>query len=130
MNTTTQKMNLKEKILQVLTIKNLTFADLASYLTLSEAELDIVLKNNTIDIRTLEHISKELNIPLYSLFRENYEGFDFEKEPYDKVKSWNKAEAKYTPEVKAWRHELDELRAEVVKKNLLIDALEAQIIKK
>ena len=130
MNTTSQMMHLKEKILQVLTIKKLTYADLASCLSVTEAELDFALINKKLDIRTLELISKELSIPLYSFFRENFQEFDFENESFNKDNSWNIEEVKSSIELKALREELDELRAEVVKKNLLIDALEAQIIKK
>jgi transcriptional regulator with XRE-family HTH domain len=130
MKTITDMMNLKEKILQVLTVKKFTYADLASYLNISESELDFALENNTLEIRTLELISKELRIPLYSFFRENFDGFDYEKEPYYNVNIWSKEEAKFTLELKALRQELEELRAEVRQKDLLIDALEAQIIKK
>lgn len=130
MKTITDMMNLKEKILQVLEMKKFTYVELASYLTISEAELDYALENNTLEIRTLELISKELRIPLYSFFRENFEGFDFEKEPYYNVNIWSKEEAKFTLELKALRQEIEELRAEVRHKDLLIDALEAQIIKK
>lgn len=130
MKTIANMMNLKEKILQVLEMKKFTYADLASYLSISESELDYALENNTLEIRTLELISKELRIPLYSFFRENFEGFDFEKEPYYNVNIWSKEEAKFTLELKALRQEIEELRAEVRQKDLLIDALEAQIIKK
>ncbi|MCX6296073.1 MAG: hypothetical protein NTX97_08400 [Bacteroidetes bacterium] len=130
MRTLADMMNLKEKILQVLEMKKFTYADLASYLNISESELDYALENNTLEIRILELISKELRIPLYSFFRENFEGFDFEKEPYYNVNIWSKEEAKFTLELMALRQELDELRAEVRQKDLLIDALEAQIIKK
>ncbi|MBL0328996.1 MAG: hypothetical protein IPP64_06180 [Bacteroidetes bacterium] len=130
MKTVENMMNLKSKILQVLEMKKFTYADLASYLNISESELDYALENNTLEIRTLELISKELRIPLYSFFRENFEGFDFEKEPYYNVNIWSKEEAKFTLELKALRQEIEELRAEVRQKDLLIDALEAQIIKK
>jgi transcriptional regulator with XRE-family HTH domain len=123
-------MNLKEKILQVLKMKKFSYADLASYLHISESALDDALENNSLEIRTLELISKELRIPLYSFFRENFEGFDFEKEPYYNVNIWSKEEAKFSLELKALRQEMEDLKAEVRQKDLLIDALEAQIIKK
>ena len=123
-------MNLKEKILQVLEMKNYTYADLASHLSISESELDFAIENNTLEIRTLELISKELRIPLYSFFRENFEGFDFEKEPYYNVNIWSKEEEpKITPDVKALRQEIDALRADVLQKKLLIDKLESKIPK-
>lgn len=129
MKTKVAIMNLKEKILQVLEIKKFTYADLASYLNISESDLDFALENNTLEIRTLELISKELRIPLYSFFRENFEGFNFEKEPYYNVNIWSSEESKYTLELKALRQEIELLRAEARQKDLLIDALEEQITK-
>lgn len=129
MKTTVAIMNLKEKILQVLEMKKFTYADLASYLNISESELDFALENNTLEIRTLELISKELRIPLYSFFRENFEGFNFEKEPYYNVNIWSSEESKYTLELKALRQELEILRTEIRQRDLLIDALEEQITK-
>lgn len=122
-------MNLKAKILQVLEMKKFTYSDLASYLTISEKDLDFALENNTLEIRTLELISKELRIPLYSFFRENFDGFDFEKEPYYNVNIWSKEESKYTLELKALRQEIEQLRIDLRNKDLLIDALEAQVAK-
>lgn len=129
MKTDIEMMNLKERILQVLESKKFTYTDLASYLNISEADLDYALENNTLEIRTLELISKELRISLYSFFRENFEGFDFEKEPYYNVNIWSKEEAKFALELKALRQEVAELRAQVREKDLLIDALEDQITK-
>ncbi|MDQ3047510.1 MAG: hypothetical protein M3R27_08195 [Bacteroidota bacterium] len=120
---------MKDKILQVLELKKFTYADLASYLSMSEPDLDFALENNTLEIRTLELISKELRIPLYSFFRENFEGFDFEKEPYYNVNIWSKEEAKFTLELKALRQELDVLRSDLRQRDLLIEALENQITK-
>ncbi len=123
-------MKLKEKILQVLEKKNYTYAELAAHLSISETELDFAIENNTIEIRTLELISKELRIPLYSFFRENFEGFDFEKEPYYNVNIWSKEEeAKSPPDMKTLHQELEALRADLLKKDLLINALEAKIPK-
>jgi transcriptional regulator with XRE-family HTH domain len=127
--TTVQMVNLKSKILQVLEMKKFTYSDMASYLNISENDLDYALENNTLEIRTLELISKELRIPLYSFFRENFETFDFEKEPYYNVNIWSKEESKYTLELKALRQEIDQLRIDLRNKDLLIDALEAQVAK-
>ncbi|MCW3104113.1 MAG: hypothetical protein JWO09_2553 [Bacteroidetes bacterium] len=129
MKTTVEMVNLKSKILQVLEMKKFTYADMASYLNISENDLDYALENNTLEIRTLELISKELRIPLYSFFRENFEGFDFEKEPYYNVNIWSKEESKYTLELKALRQEIQQLRIDLRNKDLLIDALEAQVAK-
>lgn len=123
-------MNLKEKILQVLEKKNYTYAELAAYLSISEPELDFAIENNTIEIRTLELISKELRIPLYSFFREDFEGFDFEKESYYNENIWSKEEeAESVPDLKTLRQEIEALRADVLKKDMMINALEAKISK-
>ncbi len=129
MKTTTEIINLKSKILQVLEAKKFTYADLVSYLGMSEKDLDFALENNTLEIRTLELISKELRIPLYSFFRENFEGFDFEKEPYYNVNIWSKEENKNSLELKALRQEIELLRSELRNKELLIEALENQLSK-
>lgn len=123
-------MNLKEKILQVLDKKNYTYTELATYLSISEAELDFAIENNTIEIRTLELISKELRIPLYSFFRENFEGFDFEKESYYNENIWSKEEeSESIPDLRTLREEIEALRADVLKKDQLINALESKIAK-
>ncbi|MCE9537812.1 MAG: hypothetical protein K8R85_01150 [Bacteroidetes bacterium] len=123
-------MNLKEKILQVLEKKNYTYAELATYLSMSEPELDFAIENNTIEIRTLELISKELRIPLYSFFRENFDGFDFEKESYYNENIWSKEEeSESIPNLKTLRQEIEALRADVLKKDQLINALESKISK-
>ena len=122
--------NLKEKILHVLEMKNYTYADLASHLSISETDLDFAIENNTLEIRTLELISKELRIPLYSFFRENFEGFDFEKEPYYNVNIWSEEEVpKVAPDLKLLQQEIEALRADVRKKELLINNLESKIPK-
>ncbi|MFY9309478.1 MAG: hypothetical protein WAQ28_10570 [Bacteroidia bacterium] len=123
-------MQLKEKLLQVLEMKNYTYADLAAHLSISEDELDTAIENNTIEIRTLELISKELRIPLYSFFRENFEGFDFEKEPYYNVSIWDKEEEpKSIPDIKAMKREIEALRADLQKKENQIHELEEKLNK-
>ncbi|MCE3278675.1 MAG: hypothetical protein K0S44_866 [Bacteroidetes bacterium] len=129
MKTTVEMVNLKSKILQVLEMKKFTYADMASYLNISEEDLDYALETNTLEIRTLELISKELRIPLYSFFRENFETFDFSKEPYYNVNIWSKEDSKYALELKALRQEVEQLRIDLRNKDLLIDALEAQVAK-
>lgn len=123
---------LKDKLLEVLKQKNYTYADLASYLSMSEQELDEAIENNTLEIRALELISKELRIPLYSFFRENFENFDFDKEPYYNVSIWDKADdevANTLPDVRTMRLEIETLRSELKKKEQLISELQAQITK-
>lgn len=59
-------MNLKSKIIELLQDSEHTFDDLLKQLDLTEAEFDSQFDTKTIEIRTLELISKELRIPLYS----------------------------------------------------------------
>ena len=64
-------MDLKEQIVKVLQESNYSFSDLAAYLNTTEEKLDAALQSKSVDIRTLEIISKELRIPLYSFFPNN-----------------------------------------------------------
>ena len=50
--------DLKERIIAVLNAKNLTYRQLVEHLGTSEEDLDHALAENTIEIRTLELISK------------------------------------------------------------------------
>jgi len=123
--------NLKDKILKVLTKKNYSYSELAAHVFLTEAELDLVLENNTIEIRTLENISKELRIPLYSFFRKKIENFELEKESYYNVNIWGEDdENKPNLDLMVLHKENKELREEIFNKNLLISELEAKIKKK
>jgi transcriptional regulator with XRE-family HTH domain len=63
-------MDLKSKIIDSLKQTKYSYSDLADYLTISESELDKALETKSLDIRTLEMISKELRIPLYSFFHD------------------------------------------------------------
>ena len=84
------KINLKEKVLQVLKLQNHSYHELAEHIALTEKELDRQFDDNSLEVRTLELISKALRIPLYSLFRDtNYE-FKYEEELYYNVDIWGK----------------------------------------
>ncbi|MFH1319565.1 MAG: hypothetical protein ABII90_02785 [Bacteroidota bacterium] len=63
-------MNLKKKIEIFLKARDKTMKDLADYLKLSEDDLNNALSDNTLEIRTLENISKALRIPLFSFFHD------------------------------------------------------------
>jgi len=63
-------MDLLEKINEVLREKNVSFEAFAEHIGVSEELLNEAFANNTLEIRTLEKISKELRIPLYRFFRE------------------------------------------------------------
>lgn len=61
-------MNIGQKILSYITRKNIPVADLAERIDIDASQLEKALTENNLDIKTLEKISKELRIPLYSFF--------------------------------------------------------------
>lgn len=121
--------NLKERIIAVLAARNLTYKQLTDYLGVSEQQLDHALEQNTIEIRTLEQISKELRIPLYSFFRGPEEAVGTETQPFYNVNIWAPDEMQVRVENDNLRAEIDRLRLEIARKELLIQALEEQLKK-
>lgn len=121
--------NLKERIVAVLAARNLTYKQLTEYLGVSEQQLDHALEQNTIEIRTLEQISKELRIPLYSFFRHPDEEVNTEGQPYYNVNIWAPDEIQVRVENDNLRTEIERLRLEIARKELLIQGLEEQLKK-
>jgi len=66
-------MEIKVRLIEILKKENYTFTQLAEYLDMSEEELTNALEQKTLELRSLELISKTLKIPLYSFFREEDE---------------------------------------------------------
>jgi transcriptional regulator with XRE-family HTH domain len=60
---------LLDKINEVLKSMNYSFEDLAMHLGMNSQELKKSIEDRKLELRTLEFISKELRIPLYSFFR-------------------------------------------------------------
>lgn len=121
--------DLKERIISVLKSRNLTYGQLVEYLGVTEQELDKALQENTIEIRTLELISKELRIPLYSFFRNPDAVKEESEHPYYNVNIWAPEEIHLMTENENLRKEIDRLRLEIAKKELLIQGLEDQLKK-
>jgi transcriptional regulator with XRE-family HTH domain len=121
--------NLKERIIAVLAARNLTYKQLTDYLGISEQQLDHALEQNTIEIRTLEQISKELRIPLYSFFRGPDQELGTESQPFYNVNIWAPDEMQVRVENDNLRAEIERLRLEIARKELLIQALEEQLKK-
>ncbi|MFM2019397.1 MAG: hypothetical protein RL007_3053 [Bacteroidota bacterium] len=121
--------NLKERIIAVLNSRKLTYKQLTEYLGVTEEQLDHALEQNTIEIRTLEQISKELRIPLYSFFRHPEEMEEGNEHPYYNVNIWAPEEIHMRVENENLRAEIERLRLEVAKKELLIQGLEEQLKK-
>lgn len=125
-------MDLKEKILKLLEEKNYSYTQLAEYLGVSEQKLDYSLETETLEVRTLELISKALRIPLYSFFRDVTkftEQMSKEEEKYYNVSIWEEENTVIKTENQRLKEELLEYKKEIEKRDLLIEALESQIKK-
>ena len=125
-------MDLKEKILKLLEEKNYSYTQLAEYLGVSEQKLDYSLETETLEVRTLELISKALRIPLYSFFRDVTkfaEQISKEEEKYYNVSIWEEENTVIKTENQRLKEELLECKKEIEKRDLLIEALESQIKK-
>ena len=124
-------MNLKGKIVELLEKQNYSYKDLAEHVNLTEEQLDHALETKTLEVRTLELISKELLIPLYSFFRDPAQMAAYleEKERYYDVNIWSNQEIKYKSEIDKLRDDLKKLSSDVKNKELLIEALETQVKK-
>ena len=124
-------MNLKKKIVELLEKQKYSYKELSQHLNLSEEELDHALETKTLEVRTLELISKELRIPLYSFFRDPKQMAIYmeEKEKYYDVNIWSDQEVKYKSEITKLREDLQKLSSEVKNKDMLIETLEDQMKK-
>ena len=124
-------MNLKGKIIELLEKQKYSYKDLAEHVNLTEEQLDHALETKTLEVRTLELISKELRIPLYSFFRDPAQMAAYleEKERYYDVNIWSDQEVKYKSEITKLREDLQKLSSDVKNKELLIEALETQVKK-
>jgi transcriptional regulator with XRE-family HTH domain len=119
--------DLKERIVAVLNAKNLTYQQLVDHLGTTPEALDTALAENTIEIRTLELISKELRIPLYSFFRDPHAELKSGEQPFYNVNIWAPEEIHLRTENENLRQEVERLRMEIAKKELLIQGLEGQL---
>ena len=81
-------MDIKSKIIEILSKENYTFTQLAEYLHMTEEGLTLELNNKTLELRNLEAISKALRVPLYSFFRADHSKFNFNEKPYYINKLW------------------------------------------
>ncbi|TND04856.1 MAG: hypothetical protein FD123_3793 [Bacteroidetes bacterium] len=124
----TEGPSLKERIVAVLRAKNFSYSELVNYLGTSEEALDQALADSTIEIRTLEQISKELRIPLYSFFRDPslLGGDESDEQAYYNVNIWAPSEIQLLTENDRLRKEIEQLKLELAKKELLIQSIEEQ----
>jgi transcriptional regulator with XRE-family HTH domain len=127
------KINLKEKVLQVLKLNNYSYAQLAEHIGLSEKELDKQFDDRTLEVRTLELISKALRIPLYSLFRDTNYKINYDETLYYNVDIWGKEGVelrtvlKKDPSGNIADGEIEKLRQELQEKERLLKELETKL---
>ncbi|MBI4929798.1 MAG: hypothetical protein HY841_03475 [Bacteroidetes bacterium] len=130
------KINLKEKVLQVLKMNNHTYSELAEHVGLPEKELDKQFADNSLEVRTLELISKALRIPLYSLFRDTNYKFNYDEELYYNVDIWGKEGVELRTVLKKDSQgniadsEIEKLRKELQEKEKLLREMENKLNKK
>lgn len=125
-------MNLKDKIIQLLEVKKLTYNDLANHLGITDEQLNHALETKTLEVRTLELISKELRIPLYSFFREEElmnKYISEQKKKYYDVNIWSDQEILLKNDISVLNTRISDLEREIAEKNELILNLEKQLKK-
>jgi transcriptional regulator with XRE-family HTH domain len=123
-------MDLKSKIIAILESRNLTYETLVAYLGLSQEELDKAFSENTLEIRTLELISKELRIPLYSFFRDpdsSYATYYGKDQQYYNTHIWAPGEINHRIELENVKKELEKVKFELAKRDLIIQTLEDEL---
>lgn len=89
-------MDIKSQLIDILNKENYTFSQLAEYLQVSEDKLTELLQDKTMELRSLEAISKVLRVPLYSFFRLEGARFDFNAKPFYINKLWTGDDAEKT----------------------------------
>jgi transcriptional regulator with XRE-family HTH domain len=114
-------MSLKQQITGVLIAQGHTYEQLAEYIGLSEADLDFALENKSIDIRTLELISKALHISLYSFFRDNQ--VKKMETPYYHLDLWSQKDNPFKAEINDLRKQLESLKIQLKEKDDIIAGL-------
>ena len=130
------KINLKDKVLQVLKLQKHSYSELAEHVGLPEQELDKQFSDNSLEVRTLELISKALRIPLYSLLRDtNYE-FKYDEDLYYNVDIWGKdgvelrATLKKDSSGNISQEEIEKLKTQLKEMEKLIREMENKLKKK
>ncbi len=129
-------INLKDKVLAVLKLNGHTYSQLAEHVGIAEKELDRQFADNSLEVRTLELISKGLRIPLYSLFRDTPYELKLDEELYYNVDIWGKEGVQLRTTLKRDAQgnisdkELERLKQELKEKEARIHEIENQLKKK
>ena len=115
-------MSLKKRISEILSEQKHTYSQLAEYIGLSEADLDFALEHNSVDVRTLELISKALRISLYSFFKENGAGLSdtaVQKYYFD---LWSPNENRLKEDIVELKKQIQLLKSQLAEKDRIIAA--------
>lgn len=107
----------KEKITEVLKSMDYSFDDLAGHLGMNAEQLNQAIDDKKVELRTLEFISKELRIPLYSFFRND------EISPANKITE----EPFYTNKIN--RNTIEQLQIENILLKKEVENLKQELIK-
>ncbi len=81
-------MDIKTQLVEILNKEKYTFTQLSEYLNMAEDDLTSALNNKTLELRSLELISKALKVPLYSFFRSPDSQINYNEQPYYINKLW------------------------------------------
>jgi hypothetical protein len=129
MKTLIAPMDLKSKIIEILEARNLSYDTLVNYLGVTREELDRSFTENTLEIRTLELISKELRIPLYSFFRDPDSNYPYygKEEQYYNTHIWAPGEVNFRVEMDKMKKDMEKLKFDLAKKDLIIQTLENEL---
>ncbi len=117
-----------ERIQEVLASRNARFKDLADHLGIDEQSLREAFEKNTIEIRTMEKISKELKIPLYRFFRDpvgNLLESIKENQPYAMISNEELMNLKIQLDIA--QQEIRMLKQELEARESIIDELRTKI---
>lgn len=112
-------MTLKNRIIEILTEQNHTYSQLAEYIGLSESDLDFALDHNSVDIRTLELISKALRISLYTFFKESGDLSATAQQKYY-FDLWSPNEVRLKEDIVELKKQIELLKAQLAEKDKVI----------
>lgn len=126
-------MTIGERILKYLERKEITIKTLATQIEVDAEALEKMLTTNTLEIKTLEKISKELRIPLYSFFTSaSFEDIvrrnKFEIPYYiERLEPDERSEFKYL--MSNMMEQMEQLKMQLLEKDIQLEHLKRQIEK-
>ena len=127
------QIDLKDKVIQALKLADHSYSELAEYLGMTEEELDRRLEDNTLEVRSMELISKALRIPLYSFFRDGNVEMNYDEELYYNVDIWGKKGVELRTTIRKDSEgniaegEMDRLKKEIREKELLLEEMKRKL---